>query len=120
MDFEIETVLRAHLRASRELLSLHKPEYTEEAAEPILQDNVRIVRELRRLERTESVSEEDRGCVREHIDASRRLLKLKAREFHFAYFDPDDGEGGSPIYARIPPLPPSLIGRHANQLPFDD
>ena len=120
MDFEIESVLRAHLRASRELLSLHKPEYTEEAAEPILQDNVRIVRELRRLEKTETVSDEDRGCVREHIDASRRLLKLKAREFRFAYFDPDDGEGGSPIYARIPPLPPSLVGRDARQLPYDD
>jgi hypothetical protein len=120
MDGQIESLLRAHLRASRQLLSLHKPEYTDEAAEPVLDDNVRIVRALRKLESKETMSEGDRISIREHIDASRRLLKLKAREFHFAYFDPDDGEGGSPIYARISPLPPSLLGYDAKALPFDD
>ena len=120
MDSEVETLLRAHLRASRALLSLHKPEYTDEAAEPVLDDNVRIVRALRQLESLDAVSERDRASIRQHIDASRRLIKLKAREFHFAYFDPDDGEGGSPIYSRIPPIPPSLLGRDAKAMPFDD
>lgn len=120
MDFEIECVLREHLRTSRELLLLHKPEFTDEAAEPILLDHVRIIRELRRLERAESVTDEDRESVREHINASRRLLKLKAQEFRFPYFDPDDGEGGSPIYTRIPPLPPSLLGGTADSRQYDD
>jgi hypothetical protein len=102
------------------LLSLHKPEYTDEAAEPVLDDNVRIVLALRKLESLDAVSDGDRASIRQHIDASRRIIKLKAREFHFAYFDPDDGEGGSPIYARIPPVPPSLLGRDAKGLPFDD
>ena len=120
MEGEVESLLRAHLRASKQLLSLHKPEYTDEDAEPVLDDNVRIIRALRKLEVRECVSEGDRVSIREHIDASRRLLKLKAREFHFAYLDPEDGEGGSPIYARIPPLPPSLLGRDTKALPFDD
>ena len=120
IDFEIEALLRAHLTASRELLSLHKPQYTDEAAAPVLRANVRIVQDMRKIERSESLAEPDRETMREHINVSRRLIKLKAREFRFAYFDPEDGEGGSPIYARVLPVPPSLSGRDAKPLPFDD
>jgi hypothetical protein len=119
-DREVEKLLRAHLQASRELLALHKPDYSEETAEPVLRANLRIVEEMRRLEQTGMLEDPDRRSLRDHIDVSRRLIRLKAREFRFAYVDPEDGEGGSPIFARILPVPSSLTGRSANSAKLDD
>lgn len=120
MDVEIEVLLRAHLRASRELLSLHKPGDTVESAAPVLQTNLQVISQMREMENKDAVPAQDRESLRDHINISRRLIRMKAREFRFAYVDPEDGEGGSPLYARILPVPPSLFRDDSNEIRFNN
>ena len=115
MDIEIESLLRAQLRVSRELLSLRKPEHSIETAAPVLHASLEVIKLMRSAESAESLQEGDREAIREHINVSRRLLRLKAREFRFAYVDPEDGEGASPIYANILPVPASLLGERTDR-----
>ena len=114
MDVPTLTLLREHVLAARMLQQVMRPTFTDESAEPLLRAHAALMARLRRAEREAG---SDRPAIRAHIEVSRKLMRLRARQFHFAYVDPDDGEGAALLAVPLSPLPPSLAGRAAESLP---